>query len=313
MKTAHAVFFRLFIFCSFLSIRSGAQSPSWNLDFETWNLADTTPALRFDTIVENRVGLFPPNWHFNPDVIPEGKGLGRTTDATHGNYAVALSGYYGYLIMRIISGADDAKPGWPIDFRPDQLVGDYKAILLGTNCDSLRTYVDVVLTNFNGALQRQDTIGRGHLTLLETGTEYQHFEVDIDYLDDFSIPDTVLITLAEERFGFDSPPRCLECSHVYFDDLKLTTISSVSHALTSSNKISIFPNPAKERFTVKFKNEGSTFDISIFSATGQLLHYYDDVMSPLSISTRSLGKGLCFIKIDNTETGEIHYEKICIK
>jgi hypothetical protein len=50
----------------------------------------------------------------------EGKGLGRTTDATEGNYAVALSGYYSYEVMRIISGESERNSGWPIDFKPNK-------------------------------------------------------------------------------------------------------------------------------------------------------------------------------------------------
>ncbi len=125
------------------------QSGEWNLDFEEWDLENTTPDLWHDTtIIENRVGLFPPKWHYRPDNIPEGKGLGRTTDATEGNYAVTLSGFYQYQVMRIISGESASSPGWSIDFRPEKFIGDYKAILLG-DCDSLKTYVDVYLTSYN--------------------------------------------------------------------------------------------------------------------------------------------------------------------
>ena len=40
------------------------QNSDWNLDFEEWDLNETTPELWHDTtVVENRVGLFPPKWH----------------------------------------------------------------------------------------------------------------------------------------------------------------------------------------------------------------------------------------------------------
>ena len=157
-----------------------AQSPDWNLDFEVWDSTDVTPDLWYDTtVVENRVGLFPPQWHYRPDHIQEGRGLAQTTDATHGDYAVAMSGFYSYEVMRIISGNSAEKPGWPINYTPDKLTGTYKAILLGTLCDSLRAYVDVYLTKYDSLLGSRDTIGSGSLILNETSNTYTTFEVDI--------------------------------------------------------------------------------------------------------------------------------------
>ncbi len=139
----------LVMLCTMWNAEISAQSTEWNLDFEIWDYTDTTPGLWNDTaVIENRVGLFPPKWHFRPDHIPERTGLGRTTDATHGEYALTMSGFYQYQVMRIISGESAQKPGWPIDTKPKKLLGDYKAILLGINCDSLKAYVDVFLTKF---------------------------------------------------------------------------------------------------------------------------------------------------------------------
>ncbi len=288
------------------------QSIGWNLGFEEWDLNDTTPDLWHDTtVIENRVGLFPPKWHFRPDHIPEGIGLGRTTDATEGNYAVTLSGYYSYQVMRIISGESADKPGWPIDFKPYKLIGDYKAILLGS-CDSLRTYVEVYLTTYNAFSNNRDTIGRANIVLNETSS-YEQFELEIDYLNELSNPDTVIIVLAEERFGFDVPPACLECSHVFFDNFKFTTTVSTQNSNLLNNKIEIFPNPATQNLFIKSDCVNCLLNITLISSSGRIVKRYDSVNDKIKINTNDIEKGFYFVRIEEGATGNYIYKKLILE
>lgn len=288
------------------------QSAEWNLDFEDWNLQDTRPDLWHDTtVVENRVGLFPPKWYSRPDHIPEGTGLGRTTDATEGDYAVALSGFYSYQVMRIISGESADKPGWPIDFKPSKLTGDYKAILLGS-CDSLRTYVEVYLTAYNTLNKSRDTIGEAHIVLNEV-LSYEQFELDIAYSNQSLTPDTVIIVLAKERFGFDAPPACLECSHVFFDNLVLAnTISSQDH-YPLNNRVEIFPNPAGQNFFITSACEDCLLNITLIGSNGQIVGRYPSVKEQIEINVNDLRKGLYFVKFENDVSGNHLYKKLIIE
>ena len=97
--------FLLLFFVGIAHLNSVDGQSDWNLDFENWIDAEITPDLWNDTfVVENRVDLFPPMWHFDPEKISEGRGLGQTTDGTQVTHAVALSGFYNYEKIRIISG-----------------------------------------------------------------------------------------------------------------------------------------------------------------------------------------------------------------
>ena len=280
-----------------------SQSPEWNLDFEVWDLNDTTPDLWFDTtIIENRTGLFPPNWHYRPDHIPEGTGLGRTTDATHGDYAVTLSGFYSYEVMRIISGNSAERPGWPIDIRPTTLSGDYKAILLGTGCDSLKAYVDVFLTKYNTSEVRRDTIGVGSIILNETANSYAQFHVNLQYIDSITSPDTVTVVLAKQRFGFDTPPECLECSHVFFDNLQFTTSTSSTEQISANHSIQVLPNPSSQYFTIMSSCPDCRFNITLVSLNGVPIWKYDGIRNEETIDVSKLGNGMYLVKIEDTET-----------
>ncbi len=296
------------------SIFVHAQSPEWNIDFEIWDLDDTTPNLWFDTtIVENRIGLFPPNWHYRPDAIQEGRGLGRTTDATSGEYAVALSGFYSYPVMRIISGDNAETPGWGIDIKPNKLIGDYKAILLGNDCDSLKAYVDVFLTQNNSVNGVRDTIGYGNVVLNETTNAYSQFEVNINYSNNNTIPDSVIIVLAKERFGNDTPPDCLECSHVFFDNLRFTTPSTAIDEDDQKFDFIISPNPATKQLYIASNHENSRVDVTLISSNGQIKKIYSNIENSFFIDVSDFRKGIYFLKIEDKKTRHFEYKKVIIQ
>ena len=305
--------YKLFILLIALgfSIMSQGQNAAWNLNFEEWDISNTSPDLWHDTtIVENRVGLFPPKWHYRSDHIPERTGLARTTDATSGEYAVALSGFYQYQVMRIIAGESDASPGWPIDYRPSMLTGDYKAILLGS-CDSLRSYADVYLTKHNSTLGKRDTIGEGHIVLNESEI-YKNFELDINYSDASTIPDTVIIVLAKKRFGFDVPPDCLECSHVFFDNIQLPNHLSVKGSIESQFTVHISPNPIESHFSIKFDCFDCQYNIDVINSKGQLIKKFSSVHQQLYIDGKQFSKGLFILKFTDVNTNKFTTKKILV-
>ena len=303
----------LYLTCVSIPLDLCAQSALWNLDFEEWDLNDTTPGLWHDTtVIENRLGLFPPKWHYRPDFIPEGTGLGRTTDATTGEYAVTLSGFYSYEVMRIISGNNASEAGWPISIKPKKFLGDYKSILLGS-CDSLRTYVDVHLTKFDDVNQVRDTIGYGHVILNETSDAYQSFEFAINYDNNSSMPDTVIVVLAKQRFGFDSPPACLECSHVFFDNLRFENTVSTVNQNDQMEDVQLVPNPIHDYFMIKSNCGNCLWNVNMFTANGQLVKTYNDIKSDESMFTNHLNKGLYFLRIKENGTNKIVFKKLVLQ
>ena len=297
------------IFSAFSTTLFG-QITEWNLDFEKWDFENVGTNLQ-DTIIENHQAMIPSNWHPDPNNLSFGSGIGQTTDATEGDFAVTLSGFYQYQVMRIISGESAVKPGWAIDFKPYKFIGDYKAILLG-NCDSLRTYIDIYLTTYNVLNNNRDTVGQASLVLNEVSS-YEQFEMDIDYSDELLTPDTVIVVLAKERFGFDVPPACLECSHVFFDNLRLTNTVSIQNPYHLNNRIIIFPNPTNHNLFIKSECEDCLFNITFINSNGQIVKRYNSVKDEIKINTDYIVKGLYFVKIVENGSGKYIYEKIIIE
>lgn len=291
------------IFISLFSTMCFSQMEEWNLDFEEWEKLEPGTNLQ-DTIIQDHVAGYPSNWHFNPDNIPEGTGIGRTTDATMNEYAVTLSGFYLYQIMRITTGSDPNHTGWPINGSPELLAGDYKAILLGPTSDSLRAYIDVYLTKYNMTTTSRDTIGEGHLTLKESDV-YRDFEVEIFYPDGFITADTVIIVLAKERFGFPlNGNECLECSHVYFDNLRLRNYITTTEEIVDEEEFDCYPNPVLNQLFIENKSSVEKA-IYLFDVNGRMLRAVS--VSPngtQSIPVEEIGTNILFVS-DGTSVRKV--------
>lgn len=184
------------------------------MDFENWNDSIVTGGI-IDTVIENWEPRFPEGWYHTNET--EWRGLSRTTDNTSGKYAMVLSGFYTYFITRIHLGESRENSGMPIDYRPVQLSGDYKSLLLG-NCDSSRAYINVYFTKYSNSHGR-DTIGQINIVLPETEDEYVNFSQSVEYNTPNVIPDSMQMTMYTYREGHCTMDGCLECNHVFFDNL----------------------------------------------------------------------------------------------
>ncbi len=291
----------IFLIIGFTLVIYDGRGQQWNLDFEEWNDSIATPDL-VDTIVKDRVGIYPSGWYSNPDFIPEGKGIGQTTDAKKNEFAVALSGFYQFEVMRIMTGTSPNDSGWPIDYFPKELNGFYKAILPCSTCDSLRAYVDVYLTNYDTERQIRDTIGQGHIILKETADEYKNFNMAIDYAKNNElVPDTITIVLAKERFGFGSQSECWECSHVFFDDFTLPSLTlSIDENENVGDGFECYPNPLTGQITIKNNSSKPKF-IYAFNILGSLIFKRSvDNISEVVLQTKHLPFSILFVSDGKT-------------
>jgi hypothetical protein len=284
-----------------LSITYNGQGQDWNLDFEEWDDSITSFFL-IDSFVNDRVGIHPLNWYSHPDFIPEGTGVGQTSDAVSGEFALALSAYYQYPVMRITTGTSPNDSGWPIGYRPKELNGQYKVINLGVGNVSILAYVDIILTKYNIQNQKRDTIGQGHIILTETVNEYMDFNMQIDYqLNNQDIPDSVTIILAEERIGLDSQTECYECGHVFFDNFSIPPFTSTLDANESGlNGFECYPNPTSDQLKILNTSTKAKY-FKILDVMGRICYYgLIDNNSETVIETRYIDGSFLFISDGTT-------------
>jgi len=297
MKIYNLIIYSILI----INVGTSQSLNNWNLDFEEWDTTVNYQNEIFDDIIQDREPMQPLHWFCNANNLSACNGYSQTTDSDHGEYAFVLSGFYQYEFMSITLG-DLQTSGLPISYKPQNLKGSYKAILLGTTCDSLRAYADLYLTKYNSTEQSRDTIGEGHIILEETDDTYQNFVVDIDYSDNMMDPDSVSITLSKRRFGFPlNINECYECGHVFFDNLSLPAMPlSTNENEGSVNEFECYPNPASDQFTIKNNSSKSKF-IHVFDAMGsiQFKGYIKD-HSEIILQTKQSNSSILFISDGRT-------------
>ena len=121
------------------------------------------------------------------------------------------------------------------------------------------------------------------------------------------------IVLAKQRFGFESPPGCLECSHVFFDNLALTTLTSTAERMPSPHEVKVFPNPTQQHFVIDAGCDACLFSLTLTNASGQTLRHYEQVSSGFSVDTRGLTQGVYFLKVGEVGSGLFSYRKILVR
>ncbi|MER3330118.1 MAG: T9SS type A sorting domain-containing protein, partial [Candidatus Kapaibacterium sp.] len=125
-------------------------------------------------------------------------------------------------------------------------------------------------------------------------------------------PDTVIIVLAKERFGFDVPPACLECSHVFFDNLKIIEDASTDITNQNISSIEIYPNPAMDYIIIKSDCEDCLYDVTFTSIDGKLAKKYYSIKDVIDLQNSELGNGVFFVRIVETLSGKNFFKKITL-
>jgi hypothetical protein len=90
-------------------------------------------------------------------------------------------------------------------------------------------------------------------------------------------------------------------------------VLSTESTKLSSLKIQVYPNPAKEQFTIALPNQGETKTISIYNTIGALIYQEKTKESELMIQKEGkFSVGVYLIKVNNSQN-KAGYTKLLIK
>ena len=272
-----------------------AQTLFSNGSFEEW---DTLP-----TFV-NPKGWFSLNeltaFGFDPS-------LEITTDAHQGKFAVKLisvSGQFNDLSGVLATGPMLNAMGNP-DFsgikkhftsKPTHLEFYYKAFpALGDTCAIM-----LVLTKWNQAPQKADTIGQAGLTFPDTVDSYTKAVIDVTYFLPMP-PDSAFLIASSSLDRFNPIPG----STFYIDDIKLTeTNTSTKEIRNERQSVSLYPNPAAEILHISGTNKIK--DINVFNIQGQLKYQLGLNENETEINVADWPTGIYFMQVRIGNETEMH-------
>ena len=220
-------------------------------------------------------------------------------DKHSGNYALKLKTVFfnnnpipseigdstgGTFTGKLILAPPSIKLGTPYTGRPASL--EFWAKYIPVGADVAGAYVS--LRKWNGI--STDTIASGYIEFDST-LSYTFFQVNLIYQSSAS-PDTLTI-------GFTSSYKKATTrvgSTLYVDDVALTGWVGIDEYANYTDKVKIFPNPAKENITINAQIEAAD-KVQVVDVSGKLMGVYKIQNYSTNINTGVFAEGIYFYQI----------------
>ncbi len=279
----------LIVVISFVGIFNSEAQP--NGGFENWTLQasyenpDDWATLNFLSLTS------PPN----PLSVFKAVGI----DKHSGNYAMKIEtigvtnnpnpSLIGDTSGGVFSGRITLSPfsyvyGFQYSGRPERLEFWAKSNPVGSDSASAL----VALFNNNGT--NRDTIAAGIMVIPPT-SEYTLFQIDLTYYST-AIPDTASIAFGASKYKSGAEIG----SVVYLDDVVFVGWVGIDEKNNYSNKVKIFPNPAKDNATIVTEIEEAE-SVKIIDVSGKMMGWFKIENYIASINTSLFVEGMYFYEI----------------
>jgi hypothetical protein len=270
-----------------------------NGDFETWKdtLGYSEPK-GWSTL--NALSLFSlPESTIQGDAHSGGFGAKLVTQANSvQDFPAVLSSAY---ILNSQGEPDLNLAKVPFTMRPKNFSMYYMAMPgAGDSCSGI-----MVLTRWNMAEQRADTIAFGGFFIKDSVTTYTKMVVPFNYSSPLA-PDSALILIASSANAFAPVPG----STLYVDDFELGFETGLNEKENNLNNVSVYPNPANDMLTVK--TEEKAFTVSMFDLQGRNIYTAASGRSQCEIHTSDLQAGIYMLEI-RSERGAAHQKVVIAK
>ncbi|HEY1039955.1 MAG TPA: T9SS type A sorting domain-containing protein [Bacteroidia bacterium] len=291
----------LIVFC-ILFLRGFSQLP--NPGFESWTDMSGSP--------------FPTGWGGAPF------GVDTTTDATEGNYALLVWTWYNYAPGYVCNGngmagfGDFSAAGTAYTQKPLSLTGMYKFDT--TNVDTYDSVLVIAfLKKYNTTTHMRDTVALG-VSKLPVSASYIPFTVTINDKMPGTDPDSIVVIISSQRRIWEpvfATNVCrmpfMDCAYLYVDDLHLTT-STGTVELEEIFKPAVFPNPANEHISFKYKliPDGLQETLTVFDNTGKVCHQGSINSISNKLKVKNFGRGMYHYTITSSERTVISKGKFIV-
>ncbi|MES2287111.1 MAG: T9SS type A sorting domain-containing protein [Bacteroidota bacterium] len=176
------------------------------------------------------------------------------------------------------------KAGFPYTGRPEKLEFYSKYLPVGNDSG----VVGVYLRKWNGLIY--DTIGMGLLTISTTPT-YEVFELGINY-SSLEQPDSAIIVFYSSK---DSTTARVG-STLFVDDVIFKGWVGIDEHTSYSDKVQLFPNPAKDNVTIVTEIEEAE-NVRVIDVAGKIIGWFKIQNYKASINTSLFAEGIYFYEM----------------
>jgi Secretion system C-terminal sorting domain len=193
---------------------------------------------------------------------------------------IMLSGTIG-----VVGTTIKVKQGVPYTSKPEGMV--YFTKYAPVNTDTAFAYL--MLTKWNAALHKTDTIGLTADTISSAITDWTKRIVPIHYLNNVDSPDTMVVL-----FSSSSRNAAQLGTVLYVDEIIFYPVNTSNLAEESTNVLLVYPNPVSNVLNLK-NVDSNVSNIKIFSIDGSKV--FDDKILAVSstLNLASFANGLYYL------------------
>lgn len=179
-----------------------------------------------------------------------------------------------------------AKSGFAYSAQPASFTGKWQHMIFGTSQGSVKA----ILTKWNVALNKRDTIGIASKTLTGMAMSWANFTVNFVYFNS-DMPDSCIIEL---RSSGNAPA---DQDYLWVDNLGFTGVATGIDVLNTDNDaIEVYPNPTTSVVNIRSKNSSRVENVILFDILGNKLLELNEIPEN-GIDISKFTKGNYFVQI----------------
>ena len=191
--------------------------------------------------------------------------------------------------------APTSMSGVPFTQRPQTLTGMNQYMASGTD----KGYMSVILTKWNSAMNKRDTIATAWRALFGMQMSWSSFQMPLTYTSTAN-PDSMMMIMSA------SGATPASNSYLYVDTLAFSGSVAGATGITSPSEgqtvMEVYPNPSSTTMTLLFNiQQNITVDIQIVDLTGRIItaiEKHNLIDSRYTIHTSDFAKGAYFVKVE---------------
>lgn len=209
---------------------------------------------------------------------------------------------------------EETGDGIPFHQRPTSLKGYYK-FTQGAPAGKSKidtAFIGIMLVKGNTQGQEGDSIGGGYMKIYETQSTFKPFTIDIGYIDQTSIPDTLYIAFISSDSSGENLGGRYTGTELVVDELSLEgVVAGTKIPLFANADIQAYPNPASDQLNIKnIPAEATRLEVRDFS--GRIVKQAE-VNSGLSrVNTGDLLPGLFHYNLTDDEGNILFSDKFSV-
>ncbi len=158
----------------------------------------------------------------------------------------------------------------------------------------------ILLSKWNTTTKKRDTIAYNRLVFHGTVSTYTHFNEEITYRDNITMPDSItvlLLSCAGYNATFMMGSVGQVGSQAYFDDVTITDVAGTAYLLMPETSVKLSPVPVSDILTVTLSSEMKEGMMEIYTTQGKTVS-----LAPLknlknSVPVASLTNGVYYYKV----------------